>query len=117
MSFGAIATGWALVTGWFLAFEATLSRLEPARNRRWLRGPVWIYLGEAFVLTLLAALWFGSLGHGGWVLVFVLLGLIAEWPLRFRAGQRGAPTRRAAALAVGVGRIVVAGGLLAWRLS
>jgi hypothetical protein len=33
---------------------------------------------EALAVTLLAALWFGSLGHGGWVLVFLLVGILAS---------------------------------------
>ena len=33
-----------------------------------------IYLGEALLLTLFGALWFGSLGAGAWWLVFGLVG-------------------------------------------
>ena len=44
---------------------------------------------EALVLTLVAALWFGSLGHGGWVVLFLLLGALpagAAWRRRRLAG-------------------------------
>ena len=44
---------------------------------------------EALVLTLVAALWFGSLGHGGWVVLFLLLGALpagASWRRRRLAG-------------------------------
>ena len=33
---------------------------------------------EALVLTFLGALWFDSLGSGGWVPVFLLLGVLAS---------------------------------------
>jgi hypothetical protein len=74
---------------------------------------------EAFVLTLLAALWFGSLGHGGWLLLFFLLGLLvagAERGLRI-ALLRSAERREVAGFVVGVARYVAAGALLAWRLT
>ncbi len=49
---------------------------------------------EALVLTLIAALWFGSLGHGGWVILFLLLGALPagdRWlQRRLAASGRGA---------------------------
>ena len=39
---------------------------------------------EALGLTLFAALWFGSLGHGGWWLLFAVIGLLVEGPIRWR---------------------------------
>lgn len=75
--------------------------------------------GEAFVLTLLGALWFGSLGHGGWLLLFVLLGLLvagAERGLRF-ALLRSAEGFGWTGFLLGVGRYVAAGALLSWRLT
>jgi hypothetical protein len=60
--------------------------------------------GEALLLALFAALWFGSLGAGAWWLVFLLLGALMEWPVRSVLG------------AARIARIVGAGGILAWTL-
>ena len=70
---------------------------------------------EAVLLTLFAALWFASLGHGGWVLLFLLLGLLMELPpLVPGTSPAGLPWQRAA---FGVARIVGAGGILALGLG
>ena len=89
------------------------------QGRRLNRLAVWVVLGEALVLTLFAALWFGSLGHGGWWLVFLLLGLLvtgAERGLRF-AFLRSAGRAELLGLVLGVARYLLAGALLAWRLG
>ena len=70
---------------------------------------------EALLLMLFAALWFASLGSGGWVLLFLLTGLLVEVPLRLRGPAPGGPMW--AAVLVGVLRVMVAGGILAWRLG
>jgi hypothetical protein len=49
-------------------------------------------------------LWFGSLGAGGWWLVFLLLGALMEWPVRSMLGVAR------------IARVVAAGGVLAWTL-
>ena len=71
---------------------------------------------EAAAVTLFASLWFDSLGHGGWWLLFLLLGLIV--PL---AHLPGAPMwrRREALIRASrdVVRYVLAGAILAWRLG
>jgi len=77
-----------------------------------------VHLGEALLLTLLGALWFGSLGAGGWWLVFGLVGALREWPVS--RGRR--PAERPDPISIGVSllhvlRTVVAGALLAWRLA
>jgi hypothetical protein len=56
---------------------------------------------------LLGALWFGSLGAGGWWLVFGLVGALREWPGSTSIGVS----------LLRVVRTLVAGGLLAWRLA
>ena len=91
-----------------------------AANGRTLNGAaVMVLLGEALVLTLFAALWFGSLGHGGWLLVFLLVGTLvagAERGLRF-AFLRSAGRAELGRFGLGLVKYVVAGALLAWRLG
>jgi hypothetical protein len=70
---------------------------------------------ESLLLTLFAALWFASLGSGGWLLLFLLVGLLVEVPLRLRGAMSTGPMW--AAVLAGVLRIVGAGGILAWRLG
>ena len=74
---------------------------------------------EAGVLTLLAALWFGSLGHGGWPTLFLLLGLLAAggdgwWRQRLLGASR---RDNLTLLAASVVKYLVAGGVFAWRLT
>jgi len=74
---------------------------------------------EALFLTLLAALWFGSLGHGGWVVLFLLLGAIAGGGDRWAYGRlRGAPAGVEIRLFVAsLLKYLLAGGLCAWCLT
>jgi len=71
---------------------------------------------EAAAVTLFASLWFDSLGHGGWWLLFSLVGLIVSF-----ARLQGATTwqRREALIHAtrDVVRYVLAGAILAWRLG
>ena len=104
MSLGRIALAWAVVAAWLFAWMVIERRLvrSSARPRR---GAGWWVAGEALLLTLLAALWFGSLGAGmGW-LVFLLVGALMEWPVRTMAG------------AARVARVLAAGALLARLLG
>lgn len=103
MAFGRIALAWAIVAAWLAVWEVAERRLPGARGPR--AAHSWWPAGEALLLTLLAALWFGSLGAGGWVLLFLLLGVLREWPPRTAVG------------AARVARVVVAGGILARMLS
>lgn len=82
-------------------------------------GAVLVCLAEAGLLTLLSALWFGSLGHGGWPLVFLLLGTLVAGPER---GLRFAFLRSGTRADLGyflldIARYMAAGALLAWRLG
>jgi hypothetical protein len=75
---------------------------------------------EAGVVTLFASLWFDSLGAGEWWLLFFLVGLLVALPRRLVMWQHVEPARRRHLLVhacLDVARYVVAGGLLAWRLS
>ena len=106
-----------LVVGW-IAVVRVAAALGPGSDRRLgvARRPTASSAGpgctwsKALLLTLLGALWFGSLGAGRWWLVFGLVGALREWPT--------APaTARPVAALLRVTRTVVAGGLLAWRLG
>jgi hypothetical protein len=90
-------------------------------GRRWLgagRPAPAVIAGEAGVLTLLGSLWFDSLGSGGWWLLFLLLGLLAAFPVRLQAiAARTLPRRPEILLALlDTARYVGAGAILAWRL-
>jgi len=73
---------------------------------------------EALVLTLFASLFFGSLGHGGWPLVFLLVGLLASGKDRWLGAAARGPMRPVViATALTATRYIVAGGLLALLLG
>ena len=75
---------------------------------------------EAILLTLLASLWFDSLGSGQWWLIFTLVGLLAAVPAQlFRIRPTSSRQWLTFAMVMGAElvRYVVAGALLAWRLS
>ena len=117
MPLTALALGWAAVTAWYLAWAGVARRrggTGPAATG-WI-DPDWrLYMVESALLTLLAALWFGSLGRGGWVLLFSLVGATSEWAIHARGSGRPVGWPGALRLA-GVARTVVAGGLLRWIL-
>src|SRR5512134_3637008 len=88
MSLTRIVIGWLLVWVMFLFWEAVEGRLlgiasseraGPHERAPMLRRPPGAYFIEALLLALIAGLWFGSLGHGGWMLLFGLVGLLVEW--------------------------------------
>ena len=118
-----LITGWAAVSVWFVLWDlarqkvgtrkAAITNLPRATG---LGTHLALPLAEALLLTLFSALWFASLGRGGWVLLFILLALLMEGPARFRDGQWRVPPPWAR-LAGSVVRIVAAGGVLAWRLG
>ncbi|HYT83068.1 MAG TPA: hypothetical protein VEK86_06435 [Gemmatimonadales bacterium] len=80
---------------------------------------------EAAVVTLCASLWFDAVGHGGWWLLFLLLGLmVALAGLPGSAATGPGTTRRlwegreilVRTIREAV-RYVLAGAILAWRLG
>jgi len=107
MAFGRLALAWIVVAAWLAAWRLGERRAGGGVSaRKPLRRPqTWRLAGEALLLTLFAALWFGSLGAGAWWLPFLLLGALMEWPVGSIAGVAR------------IGRILAAGGLLAWRLG
>jgi hypothetical protein len=114
-----LGIGWAAVAAWFFIFEQVERRIagpSPAAGK--LRADWRVYVADAVLLTLFSALWFASLGHGGWVLLFLMTGLLVEGPARYRDGaaRMDLSGRGMVRLGLGVARIVVAGGLLSWLL-
>jgi hypothetical protein len=74
---------------------------------------VWRAL-EALAITLFGSLWFDSLGHGGWWLLFLMIGLIVSLARMPDPSDRRAVAVRAIRDVV---RYVLAGAILAWRLG
>jgi len=114
MALSRLLLGWMLVTLWLIGWD-----LVSARGA-WERRNALLPAGEALLLTLFGALWFGSLGHGAWWLVFLLVGALREWPVPVPATRaRGRPIApRGIVLRVfRTLRVVAAGGILAWRLG
>ena len=117
MALTAIVIAWTLVALWFVGWELMASGVgapgaeTPSLIRRF-GAPA----GEALWLTLLAALWFGSLGSGAWPVPFALLGLLSTWRAALDALARGGVARMLVRLVGGTSRMLVAGALLAWRL-
>ena len=120
MTLPRLALAWIVTALWFALAHWALARRGDHRPAEWrLPGALGALLFEALLLTLFAALWFQSLGHGGWWLLFLILGALMEGPVRSRhragiAADGGRPWFDAA---VGIGRCLIAGGLLSWRLS
>lgn len=119
-------SGWALVALWFLAWQAGAKRrargVGTAPPGSALVARLLMPMLEALLLTLFAAFWFASLGHGGWLLLFAVLGLLIEGAVRLRHATPPAgvpPTLDLAwctSTVLGTLRLVVAGALLDWRL-
>ena len=109
MILGRLLVAWAPVTLWFVAAGWMAHRVmgvtvSPATS------PAGFALAaiEALVVTLFASLWFDSLGHGGWWLLFGLVGILAA----------ALPSRPPfAAVLFSILRYLGAGALLAWRLG
>ena len=127
MSLGRLALAWVLVATWFVTASFGSGLLVANLSKRSDQPGVWTAVPgpllkwrivEAALLTMLASLWFDSLGSGGWWLLFLLVGALATIPtwLRLRPEQPRAPALLIGACA-DVTRYVVAGALLAWRLA
>ena len=126
MTLGRLIVAWVVVVIWFAlatvgtAIVVARSLAPPpgedpvaARNR----ALTWRVI-EAGLLTLLASLWFDSLGSGGWWLLFFMIGALAAFPAWFRTRPADVPRRVLLVNTVAdLVRYVVAGALLAWRLS
>lgn len=104
MALGRIALAWAAVAAWLLVWMVVQRQLVRSTGRPRRRDGWWV-AGEALLLTLLGGLWFASLGAGTAWLIFLLVGALAEWPVRTVVG------------ATRVGRVVAAGVLLSRLLG
>lgn len=97
----------------FLAVTALFAGIGWATGLRNRRNAA-VLICEALVLTLLGALWFASIGKGGWILVFALVGVLASgtdrWLSAVTTGLPLRPLIRPTLLATI--RYVIAGGLL-----
>jgi len=130
VTLGRLLLAWLPVAAWFVASRHALVRVrsrlaspelaEPAGVEAILLGAALpVGLIESVVMTLIASLWFDSLGHGGWWLLFALIGLVHTLPpfvhhywLFRRAGRV-----QVVGFLLDTTRYVVAGGLFAWRLG
>lgn len=117
MTLTRLVFAWLPVAVWFVVAPPVGYPAEGVVDRPYF---VWVYqrgvvtgrLLEAVVVTLLGSLWFDSLGSGGWWLLFLLIGLLAAYPLRW-----GKPKRELVVGLMDTARYVVAGAILAWRLG
>lgn len=112
MVFTRIILGWAAVTALFTLWRMAERRLKqrpgpaPDGYRTGILGDAI----EGLLLTLFAGLWFGSLGSGGALLLFLLVGALMEIPARLRSqSPSGVPWK---AVLTGIIRIVLAGVVL-----
>lgn len=124
MTLARLVLAWLPVSVWFLAARWA--------SRRWILGdaaapPPWrpgakparATAVEAAGVTLFASLWFDSLGHGGWWLLFLLVGLLVAFAPRVGDVPHATPPPRRTAMLAGLAdaaRYVAAGAVLAWRL-
>ena len=72
MAFGRILLAWAVVGAWLAIWAFGERRMIGAGRPS--AAELARLAGEALLLALFAALWFGSLGSGAWWLVFLLRG-------------------------------------------
>ncbi len=115
MALSRIVFAWLGVLALFLLGEAISGRLRRGAGRRTvLSGSA----AQALLLTLLGALWFASLGTGAWWLVFLLIGGLMELSVAIGARRpRQREWRDLIGHMLGVARVMVAGGWLAWQLG
>ena len=115
---------WLPVAVWFVVAPPIGYRVDLLVGRQYF---VWGYnrwavmgrLLEAVVATLLGSLWFDSLGSGGWWLLFLLIGLLVAYPVRWQLLMTAASERRWELLVglMDTARYIGAGAILAWRLG
>lgn len=109
MTLGRLLLACLPVAAWFVAFGWVTHRWIGIAASPPLSGAGlgWI-ASEALLVTLFGSLWFDSLGHGGWWVLFGLVGLLAA-RLPARPGF--------VTLITSAVRYLGAGALLAWWLG
>ena len=121
MALTRIVLGWMAAWLLFLLWEAVEGKVavgtrEPGRTV--LRRAPGAYFIEALLFTLIAGLWFASLGHGGGWLLFGLVGLLVEWAAWMRvANMDDTPFPPLLHVLLGGIRGAVAGGVLSFILA
>jgi hypothetical protein len=109
MTLGRLLLAWLPVAAWFGVAAWGAHRLVgTAASPAPTPASLFAVAVEALLVTLFGSLWFDSLGHGQWWLLFGLVGILA-------AGVPGRPPF--VAVTVSVARYLGAGALLAWRLG
>ncbi|HEX4628103.1 MAG TPA: hypothetical protein VH137_04865 [Gemmatimonadales bacterium] len=127
MTLTRLVLAWLPVAAWFvLATYGTAVLIaemsgQPGDGAVWARFLLallkWRII-EAALLTLLASLWFDSLGSGGWCLLFLLLGALVTIPTWLQPGPEIRPRRvTLSGAGADIARYLVAGAILAWRLG
>jgi hypothetical protein len=126
VTLGRLLLAWLVVAVWFvvgtfLSSYLVARLLAPPGGDPYIGVPTYLLkrrVVEATLLTLIASLWFDSLGSGQWWLLFLLIGALAATATWSGWGQTEAPKRAVIVGAVAdITRYVIAGALLAWRLS
>ncbi|MBK8003007.1 MAG: hypothetical protein IPK12_03455 [Gemmatimonadetes bacterium] len=88
MTFLRVLLAWAATSGVFLAWRALESGVRGGQPLgAALKASLGAVAAEAALVTLLAGLWFASLGSGGGWLVFLLVGLVVEVSPRLRGAE------------------------------
>ena len=131
MTLGRLVFAWLLVVVVFVVVGGVGIRfrnVDPSKpGGHWdftKRDMMWRALEAAFA-TLFGSLWFDSLGSGGWWLLFLLVGLMVSFA-RLQGSMRTEPDPAWASrlrrdtierTVRDILRYVLAGAVLAWRLS
>lgn len=124
MTLDRLLLAWLPVAVWFTGAAAATGRLTRPEGTF---SPVSVYLYraagragvEGLVLTLLASLWFDTLGSGVWWLPVTLVGMLVALARTAPALPSIPHTRRTVVFLffADLLRYVAAGALLAWRLG
>lgn len=109
MSFTRVGLAILAVLTLFLIWRWLELRLVGSRSPP-ARGSLAALSTESILLTLFAGLWFASLGAGGVVWLFLLVGALMEIPPRLRTQAMAELSWKS--VAAGIVRIVVAGWVL-----
>jgi hypothetical protein len=109
MTLGRLVLAWLPVAAWFALVGWAAHRWVGVAAAPAPSGATIAWTGaEAVVATLIASLWFDSLGHGAWWLLFGLFGVLAS-------GFHNRPPFVAVILSIV--RYITAGAILSWRLG